>query len=103
MADDLFETAHRQAEQAHPSVRAAALLRIARAQSVTNASQARQTLLKGLDAVRTLPASVRDQLFQEARGAAAAISPELLAEIPVPQHGGPGHFAPPGFESVQIV
>jgi hypothetical protein len=103
MADDLLETAHRQAEKADPSVRAAALLRIARAQSVADASQARQTLLEGLDAVRALPAPVRDHLFQEARGAAAAVSPELLAEIPVPQHSGPVHFAPPGFESVQIV
>jgi hypothetical protein len=103
MADDLLETAHRQAEKADPSVRAAVLLRIARAQSATEASQALQTLLEGLDAVRTLPASVRDHLFHEARAAAAAVSPELLAEIPVPRYGGPGHFAPPGFESVQIV
>jgi hypothetical protein len=102
MPDDRFETAYRQAEKAAPSMRAAALLRIARAQSVTNASQARQTLLEGLDAVRTLRASARDQLFQEARGAAAAVSPELLAEIPVPECGA-GHFAPPGFESVHIV
>lgn len=103
MADNLLETAHRQAEQADPSVRAAALLLIARAQSATDVSQARQTLLEGLDAVQMLPASVRDQLFQEARLAAAAVSPELLADIPVPQHGGTGYFAPTGFESVPLV
>jgi hypothetical protein len=103
MADDLLETAHRQAEKADPSVRAAALLRIARAQSAADALQARQTLLEGLDAVQTLPASQRDHLFQEARGAAAAVSPELLAEIPVSQHGAPGHFSPSGIESIHIV
>lgn len=103
MADDLLEAAHRQAEKADPSVRAAAILRIARAQSAVDVSLARQTLLEGMDAVRALPASARDHLFREARGVAAAVSPELLAEIPVPQHDGPGHFAPRGFESVHII
>jgi hypothetical protein len=103
MDDDLLEIAYRQAQDTDPSVRAAALLRISRAQFATNASQARQTLLEALDAVQKLPASVRGYLLQEARTVAAAISPEVLAEIPHSQFDGPEHFGPPEFQSVQIV
>jgi hypothetical protein len=86
MLDELLENAHKQAEQAEPSVRAAALLRIARVESTLDASRARRTLLQGLDAVQKLSSPVRDHLFQEARTVAAAVSPELLADIPITQH-----------------
>jgi hypothetical protein len=102
MRDDLLENARQQAEQADTSVRAAALLRIARAESAGDGSRARQTLLEGLEAVQKLTSPVREHLLDEARGVAAAVSPELLAEIPIDRHGAPGGF-PPGFDSVYIV
>jgi len=64
-------------------MRAAALLRIARAESTADVFRARSTLLEDLDIVRTLPNSVSEHLLEEARGVAAAVSPELLAEIPI--------------------
>jgi hypothetical protein len=85
MPDELLENARKQAEQAEPSVRASALLRIARVESTLDASRARRTLLEGLDAVQKLSSPVRDHLFQEARIVAAAVSPELLADIPMTQ------------------
>jgi hypothetical protein len=94
MPDELLENARKQAEQAEPSVRASALLRIARVESTLDASRARGTLLEGLDAVQKLSSPVRDHLFQEARTVAAAVSPELLADIPITQHlGVPERFA----------
>lgn len=90
---DLLERARHQAEHADPSVRAAALLRIARVESAGAPSQARRTLLEGLDAVRTLPNSEGDNLFDEVRMVAAAVSPELVAEIPINQHGRPAELA----------
>jgi hypothetical protein len=81
MRDDLLENARQQAEQADRSVRAAALLRIARAESAADVSRARQTLLDGLDAVQRLPGSVCGDLLEEAREVAAAIAPDLLADI----------------------
>jgi hypothetical protein len=80
--EDLLEKARRQAEKADTSIRAAALLRIARAESTGDVSRGRRTLIEGLDAVQTLPTPVREDLLEEARLVAAAISPELLAEIP---------------------
>ena len=93
MLDDLLGTARRQAEKADPSVRAAALLRIARAESAGDVSRARRTLLEGLDVVRNLPNSVRRHLLDEARSVAAAVSPELLDEIPITSQSGFGQFA----------
>jgi hypothetical protein len=83
MPDDLLKNARQQAEKADPSMRAAALLRISRAESAADVSRARRTLLEGLDAVRNLSNSVRQHLLQEARAVAAAVSPEVLAEIPI--------------------
>jgi hypothetical protein len=93
MPDDLLENARRQAEKADPSVRAAALLRIARVESATDPSRARKTLLDGLSLVQELPRSVRTHFLQEARAVAAAVSPELLAEIPAGERGGLKRFA----------
>src|SRR5579863_964221 len=98
MPGDLLDNARQQAEKAAPSMRAAALLRIARAESVEDVSRARKTLLGGLDVVRDLPGSIREQFLEEARSVAAAVSPELLAEIPITWHGPHERFA-----SVNIV
>ena len=98
MPDDLLEIARQQAEKANPSMRAAALLRIARAESGADVYRARMTLHEILDVIRNLPNSVREQLLQEARTVAAAVSPELLVEIPITQHGPHERFA-----SVSIV
>jgi hypothetical protein len=94
MQDDLLENARRQAEKADASVRAAALLRIARADSAGNLARARRTLLEGLDAVQNLPPPGRDRLLEEARSVAAAVAPELLGEIPETHGIGPGHSPP---------
>lgn len=82
MSDDLLENARLQAEKAEPSMRAAALLRIARAESVANATQARTSLLEALEIIRNLPGPNRGYHFEEARTVAAAVDPALLAEIP---------------------
>jgi hypothetical protein len=55
MEDDLLENARRQAEKADTSIHAAALLRIARAESTGGISRGRRTLVEGLDAVQKLP------------------------------------------------
>jgi hypothetical protein len=94
MPDKLLESARRQAEEAEPSIRAAALLRIARVEATLDHSRALGTLLEGLDAVRKLASPARDHLLQEARTVAAAVSPELLADIPAAPHSrAPGGFA----------
>ena len=61
MEDDLLENARRQAEKADTSICAAALLRIARAESASDVSRARRTLLEGLDAVQKLFHSSRSE------------------------------------------
>ncbi len=66
---------------------------ISRAESAADVSRARRTLLEGLEVIRSLPSSVREHLLEEARGVAAAVSPELLAEIPITRHGGRARFA----------
>lgn len=93
MEDDLLENARRQAEKADTSIRAAALLRIARAESTGDVSRRRRTLIEGLDAVQKLPRPAREHLLEEARWVAAAISPELLGEIPETHRAGHEQFA----------
>jgi hypothetical protein len=82
VSDDLLENARRQAVKAEPSMRSAALLRIARAESVADATQARTSLLEALEMIRNLPGPNREHHFEEARTVAAAVDPALLAEIP---------------------
>jgi len=94
MEDKLLENARLQAEKADTSIRAAALLRIARAGSAGDVSRARRTLLEGLDAVQKLPSPLREHLLEEAQTVAAAISPELLREIPETEHDPRRPFAP---------
>ena len=82
MEDALHENARRQAEKANTSIRAAALLRIARAESAAGLARARRTLPEALDAVQQVPPAVRDRLLGDARSVAAAVSSEMLGEIP---------------------
>jgi hypothetical protein len=106
MLDDLLRNAHIEAENVDPSMRAAAYLRIARVENGTDSAQARRTLLQALDVVRSLsgpdrPGSAREQLLIEARGVAAAVSPELLAEIPAGRWNGPERFA--SINTIQVM
>src|SRR5579871_22042 len=82
MSDNLLGNARQQTAKAEPSIRAAALLRIARAASASDAAQARTSLLEGMKIIRSLELPKREYLFDEARGVAAAVDPALLAEIP---------------------
>jgi hypothetical protein len=93
MSDGLLDSARRQAEQADPSVRAAALLRIARAESGKDLSGARQTLPEAMSHVQQLPNPDREYLFEEACWVAAAVAPDLLAEIPINRSGHLHQFA----------
>ena len=101
MQDDPLEQARQQAEKAEASIRAAALLRIARVEAHGDHSRARQTLLEGLDAVQKLIEPLRQYLFNEARIVAAAATPELLSAIPAAVHEGIPRF--PHIESVHII
>ncbi len=93
MGDDLLENARRQSEKAEASIRAASLLRIARVESAGDAGRARKTLRDGLEVVQTLAPAVRDYFLEEARSVAAAISPEMLDEIPGSQRARRHLFA----------
>ena len=63
-------------------MRAAALLRIAHAESIANPTQARTSLLEALAIIGNLPSPIRKHHFEEACTVAAAVDPALLAEIP---------------------
>ena len=82
MSGDLLDNARQQAEKAEPSMRAAALLWIARAESAADTTQARTSLLEALEIIRNLPSPNREHHVEEARTVAAAVDPALLAEIP---------------------
>ncbi len=101
MQNDLLEQARQQAEGADASIRAAALLRIARVEAHADQSRARQTLLEGLDAVQKLTGPARPYLLDEARLVAAAAAPEVLSAIPAAERERPGRS--PQMESVQIL
>ena len=101
MREHLLEKAREQVEWVDSTLRAAALLRIARAESVGDGSRARQTLLDGLDAVQKLSGSSREYLLDEASAVAAAVSPELLVAIPVAERELQGPFA--SMRSVRVV
>ena len=82
MNDDLLAKARQYAKQADLSIRAAALLRIARAESSKDIPSARQSLMEGLTLLDELPESSRSHLLDEAREVAAAVDPGILAQIP---------------------
>jgi hypothetical protein len=89
MEEGLLDNARRQAEKADASIRAAALLRIARAESVGDLARPREVLFEGLEAIQKLLPAGRVHLLDEARSVAAAVSPEMFAEIPETLHFGP--------------
>jgi hypothetical protein len=94
MPGELLENARKHAEQEEPSIRAAALLRIARVDATLDNSRARLTLLEGVDAAWKLSSPARNRLLEEARTVAAAVSPDMLADIPIPPHSRvPERFA----------
>jgi hypothetical protein len=82
MLDDVLASAIEQAEHAKAPVRAAAILRISRVETVTNPSAARNTFDRGVDAVRRLSGIEGEFLLEQAALIAAAVAPELPNGIP---------------------
>ncbi len=93
MPDDLLKRARQQAEQSDPPVRLAALLRVARVESVLDSARARQTLSLALDEARALPGSTGQILLEEARLVSAAVAPDRLSELPLSGRGPREQFA----------
>jgi hypothetical protein len=81
MEDELLKDARHRAEPMTPSMRASALLRIARAESGADIDRARKTLIEGMKTIEGLSGKVRNSLLEEARVVAAAVAPKLLADI----------------------
>jgi hypothetical protein len=90
MPDDLLARACDQAERSEPSVRAAALLRIARVLSAHDPVEARSTFHRALNEAQQLSGRDREFLIEQAQQIAAAIAPDLLSQIssagPIPRH-----------------
>jgi hypothetical protein len=82
MSDELLARAREQAERSDPPVRVAALLRIARVETVFDRDEARHTFEQALDASRRLSDRDGESLLDAARFLAAAVAPDLLREIP---------------------
>src|SRR4051794_34696820 len=82
MPEDHLARAREQAERSEPSVRAAALMHIARAQTAFDCEQARQTFRRALAEARLLPGRESEFLLEQARLLACAVAPDLLSEIP---------------------
>ena len=82
MPGDHVAHARKQAELSSPPVRAAARMRIARVQSTVDPHQARSTLEMALEEIHSMAGRDRDLLFEQGQLIAAAVSPELLPEIP---------------------
>jgi hypothetical protein len=80
----------KQAEQSKPLVRAGALLRISRVQSVSDRDLARKTFRAALEEIEHIAGRDRGFFLQQARWLAAAVAPDLLASVPV--GGGIGQF-----------
>ena len=101
MSDDLLQNARQQASKARPSLRASALMRTARAESTTNAAQARTSLQEALAIICDLPSPNNEHQFEEARAVAAAVDPALLAEIQADSFGMPPQHST--FQIVQVM
>jgi hypothetical protein len=82
MPDDLLALALEQAERSEPTVRVAALLRIARVQSAVDRPSARKTFERALSETRGITGVDGSFLLAHARLVAAAVAPELLPDIP---------------------
>ena len=81
MPTDLLSRARQEAECSGHSLRLAALLRIAYAESTSDALRARLTLTHSLDECRYVPRGERQYLLEDARIVAAAIAPEIVNAI----------------------
>jgi hypothetical protein len=82
MPDDLLALALEQAERSEPTVRVAALLRIARVESAVDRQNARKTFERALAETRGITGVDGSFLLAHARLVAAAVAPELLPDIP---------------------
>jgi len=82
MPEGLLARAREQAERSDPSVRAAALLRIARIETKSDQDKARNTFQQAPEAARRLSNRDGESLVDEARFRAAAVAPDLLSQIP---------------------
>ncbi|HVW07389.1 MAG TPA: hypothetical protein VHC90_02345 [Bryobacteraceae bacterium] len=82
MNDELLSLVRAQAEEAATTVRAGALLRIARVMTASDRAEARRVLELGIDAVRGIPGDDGEVLRKSARVIAAAVAPDLMSTIP---------------------
>jgi len=82
MPDDLLARAREQAERSEPTVRVAALFRIARVESATDPRQARKTFKRALAEARGIKGADGPLVLAHAQLLAAAVAPELLPDIP---------------------
>jgi hypothetical protein len=82
MPDDLLALALEQAERSEPTVRVAALLRIARVESAVDRQNARKTFERALTETRGITGVEGSFLLAHARLIAAAVVPDLLPDIP---------------------
>jgi hypothetical protein len=86
MPDDPLAPAREQAERSDPGVRAAAFLRIARVESAVDREQGRKTFERALAETRRITGVDGDFLLAHARLLAAAVAPDLVADIPALDH-----------------
>jgi TonB family protein len=98
---ELLASAYEAARHSKPDVRVAALLRIARVQTVLDRGQARRTLELALDEIRRIPGRDGALLLDHARTFAAVIAPDLLAAIPS-ERLMPRHFEAESMGKVMI-
>lgn len=82
MWDALLARVKEQAERSGPSVRAGALLRIARVYSAADKLKSRTVFESAVDEIRSFSGRERHIFLEEARLIAAAIAPELIATVP---------------------
>lgn len=81
MESDSLSALRKRAEASPPPVRAAALMRIARVESVADRAQARRSFESGLEEARRLSGFDRDWLLEQARVLAAAVAPDLIPAL----------------------
>jgi hypothetical protein len=81
MVRELLASAFEVAQHSNPDVRVAALLRIARVQTVLDRDRARRTFEQALDELRGIPGRYGASFLDLARLFAAAIAPDLLPSI----------------------
>jgi hypothetical protein len=79
---DIIAHALQKAAGSSPAIRAAARIRIARVQSVTDPGRARITFEMGLEEILGPPGGGRRSFLGQAQEVAAAVAPDLLRDIP---------------------